>query len=358
MKLGLVGLPSSGKTTLFNAVSGLGRPVGGYSAGPSLDLAAIKVPESRLDLLVEIYSPKKISYTTLDIVDVTGLISGEGRHEVSGEVLGKVRDLDGLGLVLAGFESDSVVHPRGSVDPARDLDLIRTELVFADLSVAENRREKVERESKRGRIPKDVATKELDLLGRVISTLEDGGSIRDLGLGPEDEKLLKGFQFLTIKPEIVIVNTGDIPDEGAGAGGVWGGLPPEAIVIPCALDMELAELDEPERAEFAAEMGVTESASETLCRAAYGVLGLETFFTGGPTEVRAWPMMAGSNAAVAAGSIHTDMERGFIRAEVVDLDDLVEAGTEQAAKAAGKMRAEGREYVVKDGDVLLIRFSV
>ena len=352
MKVGLIGLPSCGKTTVFNAITGVGREVGGYSAGPSLDLATVHVPDERLDEIARIISPKKSTPASLDWVDVTGLVSGEGRTEIDAAVLGKVRELDGLGMVLRAFESDSVAHPKGSVDPVRDLDLIRTELVFADLAVAEGRRERLSKDLERGRTPKEEGAREVELLEKVIGVLEDGRAARELEFDPDEEKPLRGFQFLTRKPEVIIVNTGDDGSPSCG-----GALPPHSVGVNGALEMELGELDEPERSEFAREMGVAEPAAETVTRAAYRAMGVMTFYTTASGDLRAWTLPAGATALDAAGAVHTDMQRGFIRAEVVSHEGLVGAGSAAEAKAKGLFRPEGRDYRVADGDIITIRFS-
>ena len=354
MKIGLIGLPASGKTTVFNCLTGLGREVGGYSAGASLELATVHVPDGRLDEVARMVSPKKLTAASLDWIDVTGLISGEGRTKIDAAVLAKVRELDGLAVVLRAFESSSVAHPKGGVDPARDLGLVRTELAFADLTVAEKRREKLSKDLAHGRVDRDEAARELDALERVVALLEEGRPARELELDPAEEKSVRGFQFLTKKPEVIIVNAGDEAGPAAGRGE---GVPPEAIRVHGALEMELAELEEPERSEFAKEMGVGEGAAGNVTRAAYSAMGMVTFYTTVSDELRAWTLPAGSTAVEAAGAIHTDMARGFIRAEVVSFDHLKAAGSLAEAKSTNVLRVEGRDYRVADGDVLKIRFS-
>jgi len=282
------------------------------------------------------------------------MITGEGRTEVDAAVLGKARELDGLGIVLRAFESESVVHPAGSVDALRDLGVVRTELVFADLAIAEGRRDRLKKDVERGRASKDEAVRELGLLEKVLAVLDDGKPARNLDLGAEEEKALSGFQFLTGKPEVIIVNVGD---DGGAADPAVGALPPEAVRIQGALEMELNELEEPERTEFAKEMGVAEAAAGKVTEGAYRSMGVVTFYTTASDELRAWTLPAGATALDAAAAVHTDMAKGFIRAEVVPFEGLAEAGSLTEAKSRDLVQVVGRDYEVADGDIITVRFS-
>ncbi|NOZ23455.1 MAG: redox-regulated ATPase YchF [Planctomycetes bacterium] len=356
MRLGFVGLPVSGKTTVFETLSG--DAASAEHHGPTMArIASVKVPDERLDFLQELFQPKKVTHAAIDFVDIPGIISETGREENS-RILASLREADALIHVVRLFESEAAPHPRQSVDPKRDIDEVESEMAFADLAIAEARIEKLEVSVKKSTPEQEREKKELEVLMRCRDALENGSKLIGLGLSDQKLKLLSSYCFLTLKPEVLLLNIGE-GDVGNDSilekARDW---PGEAIAMCAQVEMEIAALDsEEDRRTFLAEMNITEPAADKLKAAAYRALGVATFFTTVSDELRAWTVRQGDDAVTAAGKIHTDISRGFIRAEVVSVNDLKELGSMKEAKAKGKLRLEGKDYIVQDGDVVFFRFS-
>jgi len=357
MRIAMIGLPASGKTTLFDAVTGHHEEPGAYAAPGSVHVGTVAVADERLDFLFErVFQPKRKVYAHVEFVDIGGLFTG-GKPEP--HAVEAMRDADGLVKVVRAFASDALPHPKGSVDAARDLADLNAELFIVDIDIIERRIDRL-RVSVTKPTPRQEQEKaELALLERCRAQLDTVGSLDRLELTDDEAKMLRGFCFLTQKPSVTVINTGEEHLGGEQAlldslGETHG----PALAIDAELEKELLELDPEEREPFMADYGLAELSEHRLVNAALEALDLITFFTGGDKEVRAWLLPRGSTAVEAAASVHTDMARGFIRAEVVQVADLREHGSFKDVRAAGRERLEGRDYVVQDGDVLHIRFSV
>ena len=357
MEFGILGLAQSGKTTLFSLLTGHDVAAAHGKAGAHIGIA--QVPDPRLDRITALFKPRKHTPATVRFVDVPGIVRG-GAASLN---VPELRTMDGLAVVVRGFASELVPHPEGSVDPARDLELIETELLLADLAVASNRLERLSREIGKRKAPELEA--ERDTLDRCRAALEQGTPLRRLGLSAEERRQLKGFTFLSLKPLLVVLNAGeeaaaDLAGAVVRAGlGRWHGEPQMAVsAVSATIEQEISRLAPPDQAAFLAELGLPDRALDRLLRAAYELLGLISFLTAGEDECRAWSIPAGMPAMRAAGVIHTDFERGFIRAEVVPWEELVTAGSFAACRVRGSLRLEGKEYVVQDGDVITFRFNV
>ena len=350
MKIGIVGLPGAGKTTIFNALTGSAADTSAYSGGSGEpNLAVVKVPDSRLERLSAMYKPKKTTHAQVEYVDVAGTIPVK-EHEQKGSLdkfLTLLRPVDAILHVVRGFELHGTPP-----DPQRDVDDFEAELVLADLIIAEKRLERLRKEVQKG---KKGDPRELELLDEAVKLLNEGKPLRphtELANAPE----LKGYAFLSAKPCIVVLNIGDEIPYGKIQVRAPEGVP--MLEIKGRLEMELSELSEDEAQEFRGDLGLSEPATFQLIRTSHKLLGLISFFTVGEDEVRAWNIRQGTTAQRAAGVIHTDIERGFIRAEVVAYDDLEAAGSYSSAQKAGKVRLEGKEYIVQDGDIINFRFNV
>ncbi len=366
MKLGIVGLPNVGKSTLFNSLTKGGAESANYpfcTIDPNVGI--VPVPDERIRLLGEFYHSKKVTPATVEFVDIAGLVKGASKGEGLGnQFLANIREVDAIVHVVRCFEDDNVIHVDGSVDPARDIETIDLELIFADLEVLERRMSKT---GKTARMDK-TAGKEYAMQERLKAHLEDGHDAITFERENEDEEAwFKEYNLLTAKPVIYAANVSedDLADDGASNPHVAkvreiaekNGS--EVFVICAELEAELAELDdEEERAEFLESMGLTSSGLDKLIAASYRTLGLMSFLTAGEDESRAWTIKIGTKAPQAAGKIHSDFERGFIKAEVVNYQDLLNAGSYAGAREKGQVRIEGKDYVVKDGDVILFRFNV
>ncbi len=349
MEIGIIGLPGSGKTTIFNALTGSEAELSAYQgAKREPNLAAVKVPDSRLDALSQMYRPKKTTPAQIKYVDIGGSVSArEGQESSMDELLRLLRPADAMVYVIRNFEAAGTPPT-----PQQDLDNLESELVLTDLIIVERRLERLEKEITKG---KKGNPRELELLKEAARILEGGKALRaypDIAQSP----LLKGYAFLSAKPCIVVLNS---PEE-ATPGSLQINLPEGVVMVEVkgAIEMELAQLSPEEASLFREEMGLEEPATFRLIRESYGLLGLISFFTVGSDEVRAWTIRVNTPAQRAAGVIHSDIEKGFIRAEVVAFDDLISAGSHAAAQKAGKVRLEGKEYIVRDGDIINFRFNV
>lgn len=365
MKLGIVGLPNVGKSTLFNSLTKAGAQAANFpfcTIDPNVGVVA--VPDERIRLLGELYHTKKVTPAVIEFVDIAGLVKGASKGEGLGnQFLSNIRETDAIVHVVRCFEDTNVIHVDGSVDPIRDIDVINLELIFADLEVLERRLSKV---SKAARMDKTMQ-KEEAFLNRCKEHLEAGQSARSLEITDEDELgYMKEYNFLTYKPVIYAANVceDDLADDGESNEYVkrvrdFAANEGSGVFVVCAkIEEEISELDDDEKAEFLEAMGLSVSGLDKLITASYDLLGLMSFLTAGEDECRAWTIKKGTKAPQAAGKIHTDFERGFIKAEVVNYKDLLEHGSLAAAREKGLVGIEGKEYIVKDGDVILFRFNV
>jgi ribosome-binding ATPase len=356
MRLGIIGLPQSGKTTIFNALTRGDLPVTTGGGRFDVHTAVVDVPDERVDRLSHLFKPKKTIYAKVTYADIAGLDGSAGKAGISGALLNQLSQMDGFVQVVRAFENDLVPHPSGSLDPQRDLQAMEAELLINDLIAVERKLERLGDERRKGAgRDKGTIEKEWNLFQRLHQVLSEDRPLRGESFSEEEEKILSGFGLLTLKPMLVLLNLG----EGQAAPQLEFNQPGSGVFgLQGKLEMDIAQLSAEEAEVFMSEFGIEEMGLNRVISLSYDLLGLQSFFTVGPDEVRAWTIERGASAFEAAGAIHSDLQRGFIRAEVIYWEELLALGGLNEAKAKGKLRLEGKEYVVKDGEIVHIRFNI
>jgi ribosome-binding ATPase len=360
--IAIIGLPNSTKTTIFNALTRGHSETASYSSGKfSVGTGVVPVPDQRVDRLTAMFKPRKTAYAQVTYADISGLDKGVGKGGLTGSLLNALSESDALLHVVRVFEDASVPHSEGSIDPQRDIAIVDLELLLSDLGIVEKRIERLHGDLARGgaKVSRATSEAELELLQRVQAHLAAEQPLRDMDMTPPEMKMLRNFGLLTLKPLLIVLNVGDrMPADVLAQFSFYQHKNMKIVALQGRLEMELAQMSPEEAAEFMPEYGITELGLDRVISVSYELLGQQSFFTVGEDEVRAWTITAGAAAVDAAGVIHTDLAKGFIRAEVISYDDLIAAGTMVIASQRGKLRLEGRDYVVKDGDILNIRFNI
>ncbi len=356
MRLGIIGLPQSGKTTIFNALTRGNVPTSVSGGRFEVHTAVVDVPDERVDRLAAIFRPQKVIYAKVTYADIAGLEGSASKGGISGPLLNQLTQMDGFVHVVRCFEDPSIPHPAGRVDPGRDIEAMDAELLLNDLIAVERKLERLAEEKRKGGgREKALIEREIALFEKLHQVLSQEKPLRDLELLPEEEKTLSGFGFLTRKPVLIILNLAD------------GQSPPSihyphqrsaVVALQGRLEMELAQLSPEDAQVFMAEYGIEELGLSKVIRLSYDLLGLQSFFTVGPDEVRAWTIHRGDTAHTAAGVIHTDLQKGFIRAEIIAYQDLIALGSLSEARARGKLRLEGKDYILQDGEIMHVRFNI
>jgi ribosome-binding ATPase len=355
VQLGILGLPKSGKTTLFNTLTVSHQSTDKYATSSQTNMGVATVRDARLATLRDLFNPKRYMPATVQYVDIPGMKKGESAESLD---LAKLKAVDALVHVVRAFEDPEILHPEGSVDPARDVSTMDLELILADHDIVERRLERLEKATKRGLNPEEQRERQI-LSEIVLPALESEKPLREVQLDPDDEKRLRGFQLLSAKPMLLVINVDEArAAQSPEALGIEVRPMVRAVTVSAPIEQEISTLPPDEQKEFLSDLGLSEPSLDRVTRASYDLLGVISFFTVGEDEVRAWTIRRGTHAREAAGVIHSDIERGFIRAEVVQCDDLIRLKTMAACRDAGLFRLEGKEYVVKDGDVVHFRFNV
>jgi len=356
MRLGIIGLPQSGKTTIFNALTRGTQPVGVGIGRMEIHTAVVDVPDERVERLTEMFHPRKTIYAKVNYSDIAGLGSASDKGEVSGQLLNQLAQMDGYIHVVRCFEDAAVAHVRETIDPQRDIRLMDEELMLNDQIMVERKREKLTEEHKKGAgRDKAVIEREMALFETLDQCLADGKPLRDLDLSDDDEKIMSGFGFFSRKPMMLLLNLGDTQ---AAPAITYEHRRSSVANLQGKLEMDIVQLPEEDAQMFMSEYGIEELGLSRVISDSYDLLGLQSFFTVGEDEVRAWTVRRGATAPEAAGEIHTDMLKGFIRAEVIAYQDLIDLGSMAEARTKGKLRLEGKEYIVQDGDIINFRFNV
>jgi GTP-binding protein YchF len=363
MQIGIIGLPNSTKTTVFNALTRGQIETAAYSSGKlEIHTAMVDVPDPRVGVLAKMFNPRKITYAQVKYNDIGGLQRGIGeKGGMDGNLLNQIVQNDALLHVVRAFEDPNVPHIEETVDPRRDLEILDTELILSDLAVVERRLERIAVGlSKRSGTPaeREALSQEQSLLERLKTQLEDGKALRDVPIDDEELRLLKNLAIVTLKPQLVVFNTGDRVVSDPRTVVNYQHAKTVLALLQGRIEMEIAQMSAEEASEFLAEYGIQEPGLAKVIRLSYTLLGLQSFFTVGEDEVRAWTIPVGATAVDAAATIHTDLARGFIRAEVISYQDMIDAGSMAEARKRGSLRLEGKEYIVQDGDILSIRFNV
>jgi len=352
MKLGIIGLPQSGKTTIYNALTRSNTPTTASAGRIEVHNAVVDVPDPRVTKLSAMFNPRKTIYAKVTYADIAGLEAGSAKSGISGQLLNQLNQMEGLILVVRGFTDENVMHPSGSVDPARDVDSMLTELLLNDLIAVERKLEKLIEERKKGGTDKTLNARQTELFEKLNKTLSDNKPLRSMEFTHDEQKELASFGLLTRKPILTVFNMGE------GQPAPEAKLDHPSVALMGKLEMEIAQLSPEDAAVFMEEYGIKELSLNRMINLSYDLLQVQTFFTVGEDEVRAWTTKRGASAAESAAEIHTDLQRGFVRAEVVAYEDLISLGSMNEAKAKGKFRLEGKEYPVKDGDIMHVRSSL